>query len=116
MADRCYAAIAHLTRTPRGRLPWAPTYGSLFHLYRTQQINAGDRAFLEDDHRGSLANWVPDIHLVEMSFVYLENEGGDDETLDVRMAWGIPDATEVGARGITVPRFAFGPVAQTVSI
>jgi phage baseplate assembly protein W len=116
LGERYHSAIQHLARTPRGSIPWSPAYGSLFYKYRTQQINAGDKAFLQDDFGSSLSSWVPDISLVEIDFVNMEEEGGDDESLEIRMAWCIPDSTDVGTRGITVPRFAFGPVKQTITI
>jgi phage baseplate assembly protein W len=105
-----------LWRTPRGSLPWQPDYGTVIYQFRTQSFNDADTAFLQEDLLRATAQWIPDIVILEIQFVPGELIGEEDERLQIQCAWGIPDATNAGARDTGAPRFAFGPVTQTITV
>lgn len=116
LAERYRAALKHLWRTPLGILPWRPEYGTMVYRYRTQSFNDADMAFLQEDLLGATARWVPDITILEIKFNPGELIGESDELVQIQCVWGIPDATDVGARAIGKPRFALGPVTQTITV
>lgn len=116
LAERYRAALHHLWRTPRGSLPWQPDYGTVIYQFRTQSFNDADTAFLQEDLLRATAQWIPDIVILEIQFVPGELIGEEDERLQIQCAWGIPDATNAGARDTGAPRFAFGPVTQTITV
>lgn len=115
LGERYRAALHHLWRTPRGSLPWQPDYGTNIYQYRTQGISDADEAFLQEDLVRATAQWIPDIVLLEIKFMPGELVEETDEHLQIQCAWGIPDATDTGAR-TGKPRFAFGPVTQTITV
>ena len=116
LSERYRAALHHLWRTPRGSLPWQPEYGTLIYRFRTQSFNSVDVAVLQEDLRQATAKWIPDISILEIKFVPGELVSESDEQLQIHCAWGIPDATDFDGRATGQPRFAFGPVTQTISV
>lgn len=116
MAERYRAALHHLVRTKRGSLPWAPAYGTLVHLYRTQSISEQDETELLAELTTDVQTWIPDIVLLNVKVSQDMETIDDDERLPIEITWGIPDAGVAGPMGLSQPRFVYGPVTQTVSV
>lgn len=111
LAERYKAAMHHLVRTPVGSIIWAPSYGTRLHLLRTQALNDEDETLLAGEISQAMQSWIPDITLLSVEF----DKDPDSETLEISIAWGITDASNVATRS-PHQRFAFGPVKQTVTI
>jgi phage baseplate assembly protein W len=116
MGERYRAALHHLVRTQRGSIPWAPEYGTLIHLYRTQSIADQDVTELLAELTTSVQTWVPDIRLLGVKLATDLETMEDDERLSIEIAWGIPDAGVAGPLGQQQPRFVYGPVTQTITV
>lgn len=116
MAERYRAALHHLVRTKKGSLPWAPEYGTLLHLHRTQSLSEQDETDLLAELTTDVQTWVPDVMLLKVVVSQEMKTIDDDERLPLEITWGIPDAGMFGPMGLQQPRFAHGPVTQTVVV
>ena len=111
LAKRYEAAVHHLLRTKIGSILWAPSYGTRLDQFRTQSVTDTDQTLLAGEIASSFRIWIPDITMLSVDF----DNNPYSETLEVTVVWGVLDASNVGTRAAQ-PRWAFGPVNQTVTI
>lgn len=112
MAKRYNSALRHLIRTQRGTIIWAPDYGTRLETLRTQGITAELASFIEEDIRGAISLWIPDIRLIGLNL----EANPDEETLEVHIAWGIPNMSGSAVGATSKDRFAFGPYDLSVTV
>jgi phage baseplate assembly protein W len=100
LVDRYESALRVLLLTPLGFLPWAPTFGTNIHKYRTQSVGEGDAQILEAELRMAISGWIPDIQVMGIEL----DQNPDDFKLTITVVWALPSVTPGAIEPILKPR------------
>lgn len=109
---RYASALRQLLRTKRNTYLWAPDFGLNLEQFRTQGVNDVTEELIRVEIQMAVKRWIPDIQMVDLEVV----ASPGDETLTLRLLWGVLESLIQPFQDQSQSRFLFGPQWDEVSI